>query len=87
MFADLLTLKPAPIIGARLVSLEIPDELYKQYRRLETLKGLLARDIHDRRMATGREAYANASRKVKRTQTRIKDCQTRIENIEREGKC
>ena len=87
MFADLLNLKPAPVVGARIVRLEIPDELYKQYRRLETLKGLLARDIHDRRMATGREAYANASRKVKRTQTRIKDCQTRIENIEGEGKC
>ena len=87
MFADLLTLKPAPIVGARLVSLEIPDELHKQYRRLETLKGLLARDIHDRRMATGQEAYAKAIRKVKRTQARIQDCRTRIENLEREGKC
>lgn len=87
MFADLLILKPAPIVGARLVSLEIPDELHKQYRRLETLKVLLARDIHDRRMATGREAYAKAHRKVKRMQARIQCCRTRIENLEREGKC
>ena len=87
MFADLLILKPAPIVGARLVSLETPDELHKQYRRLEMLKGLLARDIHDRRMATGREAYAKANRKVKRTQARIQGCRTRIENLERGCKC
>lgn len=87
MFADLLILKPAPIVGARLVSLETPDELDKQYRRLEMLKGLLARDIHDRRMATGREACAKANRKVKKTQARIQDCRTRIENLESERKC
>ena len=87
MFADMINLRPAPIVGARLVSLEIPDELHKQYRRLETLKGLLARDIHDRQRAAGQEAYAKAIRKVKRMQARIQDCRTRIENLEREGKC
>lgn len=87
MFADMVNLRPAPIVGARLVSLEIPDELHKQYRRLETLKGLLARDIHDRQRATGREAYTKAHRKVKKTQARIQDCRTRIENLERGCKC
>lgn len=87
MFADLLTLRPAPIIGARLVSFEPDDALSREHQRLKKLKELLVRDIHARRMANGREAYAIANRKVKRTQTRIKVCQTRIENIEREGKC
>ena len=87
MFADLLTLRPAPITGARLVSFEPDDALSREYQRLKKLKYILAQDIHARRMANGREAYANASRKDKRTQTRIKYCQTRIENIERDGKC
>lgn len=85
MFVDMVTLSPAPIVGARLVSFEPidpRDELKKQFSRMENLQQILHKDVQLRRKASGMEAYAKANKKVKRTQALIKGCQTRIRALE-----